>query len=135
MQFEFATATRIVFGPGKLKEAGSIVSAFGKRPLVVTGKIVGRAEPLLKLLRVEGIEPFVFSVSGEPTIAVIEQGITLAKNVSADCVVGFGGGSVLDAGKAIAIMATNGGELLDYLEVIGRGKTLNHPSLPFIAIP
>jgi alcohol dehydrogenase class IV len=50
-------------------------------------------------------------------------------------VVGFGGGSALDAGKAIAAMLTNGGELLDYLEVVGRGRTFTKPSAPFIAIP
>src|SRR5439155_24281542 len=50
-------------------------------------------------------------------------------------VIGFGGGSALDAGKAVAAMLTNPGDLLDYLEVIGRGKALTQPSAPFIAIP
>jgi alcohol dehydrogenase class IV len=50
-------------------------------------------------------------------------------------VLGFGGGSALDAGKAIAALLTNGGELLDYLEVIGHGKPLTKPSAPFMAIP
>jgi len=63
------------------------------------------------------------------------QGIKQARNQHCDLVIGFGGGSSLDAGKAIAAMLTNEGELLDYVEIIGRGKLLTKPSAPFIAIP
>jgi alcohol dehydrogenase class IV len=61
--------------------------------------------------------------------------VTLAKKERCDFVISIGGGSVIDAGKAIAAMLANGGELLDYLEIIGRGKALAKPSAPFIAIP
>ena len=65
----------------------------------------------------------------------MEKGVALARQESCGQVISFGGGSALDAGKAIAAMLTNTGELLDYLEVIGRGKALASPSAPFIAIP
>ena len=77
----------------------------------------------------------IFSVSGEPEISTVEQGVALAKTENCDLVIGFGGGSTLDAAKAIAAMLTNGGDLLDYIEIIGRGKKLTKWSAPFIAIP
>jgi len=134
MQFEFATATRIIFGAGKLREAGPVVKAAGKRPLVVTGKNVERAEPLLKLLRENAIECSIFSVSGEPKIQTIRDGVALAKAENCDWVIGMGGGSVLDAGKAIAAMMQNEGDVLDFLEIIGQGKALKG-SARFLAIP
>jgi alcohol dehydrogenase class IV len=101
----------------------------------VTGK--GAADPtvLLAQLHGKGVAHQVFTVSGEPTTASVQEGITLARAYSCDLVIGFGGGSCLDTAKAIAIMLTNPGELFDYLEVIGRGKTLSRPSTPVIAIP
>lgn len=135
MNFEFATATRIVFGAGVLREVGARAKEFGHRALVVTGRDTHRAEPLLAALRHDGVTGLTFSVFGEPEIETIEQGIKQARNQRCEMVIGFGGGSALDAGKAIAAMLANNGELLDYLEVIGRGKTITRPSAPFIAIP
>ncbi|MSU57071.1 MAG: iron-containing alcohol dehydrogenase [Pedosphaera sp.] len=135
MQFEFATATRIVFGAGKLREAGAIAKEFGLHALVVTGRDSRRAEALLKILRDAGVTATNFSVSGEPEISTIEAGVAQAKRAGCELVIGFGGGSALDAGKAIAAMLTNDGELLDYLEVIGRGQPLTKSPAPFIAIP
>jgi alcohol dehydrogenase class IV len=135
MRFEFATATRIVFGPGVSREAGAIAKELGHRALVVTGKHASRANGLLAALREQGLSAITFSVAGEPEVETIQSGVALAKAEQCDLVLGMGGGSALDAGKAIAAMVTNPGELLDYLEVIGRGKTLSRPSAPFIAVP
>jgi len=135
MNFEFATATRIVFGTGLLREVGTHAKEFGHRALVVIGRDTRRAEPLLSALREHGVTGLTFSVFGEPEIETIEQGIKQARQQRCEMVIGFGGGSALDAAKAIAAMLTNNGELFDYLEVIGRGKTLTKPSAPFIAIP
>src|SRR5690348_11824878 len=134
MQFEFTTATKIVFGPGKLREAGNTVKTAGKRPLVVTGKNIQRAEPLLNLLRENHVECSTFSVSGEPQIQTVRDGVSLAKAEDCDWVIGFGGGSVLDTGKAIAAMMRNEGDVFDYLEIIGKGKALRQ-SARFLAIP
>jgi alcohol dehydrogenase class IV len=135
MNFEFATATRIVFGAGAIDQVGANVKNFGRRALVVTGRNPQRAEKLLANLSADNVGAVIFSDNGEPEISTIENGVALAKKERCDFVISFGGGSVIDAGKAIAAMLTNDGELLDYLEVIGRGKTLSKPSAPFIAIP
>ncbi len=134
-RFEFATATRIVFGAGTFHEAGSIARGLGQAALVVTGKSPHRAQPLLDLLRKENMPTTVLSVPGEPTTELVEAGTAAAKKAGCDFVIGFGGGSVLDAAKAITAMLTNEGELLDYLEVIGRGKALAKPAAPCLAIP
>jgi alcohol dehydrogenase class IV len=135
MRFEFATAARVIFGPGVLREVGPLARGFGPRALVVTGANPQRAEPLLSLLREQGVSAITFPVPGEPELATVQQGVALAKQESCGLVISFGGGSSLDAGKGIAAMLANPGELLDYLEVIGRGKALAEPAAPFIAIP
>jgi len=135
MRFEFATATCIIFGPGTLREVGPMAAEMGSRALVVTGRTPARAAPLLDLLTAQGLDTITFPVAGEPTTGVVCLGTQRAREENCDLVVGFGGGSVLDAGKAIAALLTNGGDPLDYLEVIGRGRPLTRPSAPCIAIP
>ncbi len=135
MKFEFATATRIVFGAGAVNEAGAIAKDFGRRALVVTGRDATRAERLLAHLKSAGVSAATFPVTGEPELATVEQGTKLAKAERCELVIGFGGGSAIDTAKAIAAMLANGGELLDYVEIIGRGQPLTQPSAPFIAIP
>lgn len=135
MRFEFATATRILFGPGALQEAALAAATLGRRALVVTGGSVERAAPLLEQLKAQGVEATTFAVAGEPTMATILAGVERAKELACDLVIGLGGGSVLDSGKAIAALLTNGGDPLDYLEVIGRGQALARPAAPYIAIP
>jgi len=135
VRFEFSTATRIVFGAGTVREAGPLAGDLGRRALVVTGHTQRRATALLRALREQGADTVPFAVSGEPTIQTVTAGTSLARDEGCDLVIGIGGGAVLDAGKAIAAMLTNEGELLDYLEIIGRGKTLGARSAPFVAIP
>jgi alcohol dehydrogenase class IV len=135
MNFEFGTAGRIVFGAGTLREIGAQAKCRVRRAFVVTGRNTHRAEQLLALLRENGVDAVTFSVPGEPEISTIENGTALARSEKCDLVFGFGGGSVLDAAKAMAAMLTNEGEVLDYVEVIGRGKPLTKRPAPFIAIP
>jgi len=135
MKFEFVTATRIIFGTGASREIGTLAGEFGKRVLVVTGRASSRAEKLLAALREAGVRTTIFSIIGEPDIFTVERGLALGKKENCEFVIGFGGGSALDAAKAIAAMLANDGNLLDYLEIIGRGRPLSKPSVPFIAIP
>lgn len=135
MQFEFATATRIIFGSGKIKEAVPLIKQLGKKIIVVTGSSNERARPLLNLIETEDIEITTFNVSGEPTVEVVLNAVQKARDAKCDVVAGIGGGSVLDTGKVVSALLTNDGDLMDYLEVIGKGQPLSTPTSPYIAIP
>jgi alcohol dehydrogenase class IV len=134
-QFQFATATRIVFGAKTIREAGSLAKEMGKCALVVTGRDARRAGVLLERLQEAGGGVSIYRIEGEPDLDCVRRGVAQAGKDGCDSVIGFGGGSVLDAGKAIAAMLTNGGDLVDYVEIIGRGKEIARPAAPFLAIP
>ena len=138
MRFEFATATRILFGAGCLRELGrqlaDLVPETG-RAVVVTGNDARRAEPLRLLLKTHGWTSATLTIANEPTVEDATRGAEFARREQATLVIGMGGGSVLDAGKAIAALAGNPSDPLDYLEVIGRGQPLDRPPLTYVAIP
>jgi alcohol dehydrogenase class IV len=133
--FEFATAGRILFGRGTLKELAPAAATFGKRAMVVTGKSIERAGPVLELLKKAGVEATTFSFSGEPRISAIQESVGQAREFGTEFVIGIGGGSALDAAKAIAALLTNPGDIFNYLEVIGRAQPLKRTPLPCVAIP
>lgn len=135
MTFEFATAGRILFGEGVLDRAGDVATELGTRILVVGGSTPARAEPLLALLAIKDLPVSTIVVDSEPTVALALQGTKQARDFGADLVIGIGGGSAIDAAKAIAALLTNPGDPYDYLEVIGRGRPLASPAAPLIAIP
>ncbi len=135
MYFEFATATRIVFGQGKIQEVSAHAAEIGTCAFVITGQSDKRAEQLLFLLQQQGIETVIYQVLSEPTITNVYKGVEKARENGCTSVIAIGGGSVVDTGKVIAALLTNSGELIDYLEVIGKGhKIINDPAY-FIAIP
>lgn len=134
MNFEFATAARIVFGAGKLNEIGGIAAEFGTRALVVTSS-AERARPLIERLEAAKIAYSLFIVAQEPDIALVQSGVAQFHESDAQVVIGMGGGSAIDAGKAMAALAANPGDIFDYLEVVGRGRKLANPSMPYIAVP
>jgi alcohol dehydrogenase class IV len=131
--FELAFPGRVVFGAGVSEQAGAAAQALGaKRALVVGGKSASRHESLRKRWSMTSV---VHSIPGEPTLAMVEAGRALARQEGCDVVIAFGGGSAIDAGKAIAALAGNPGELSDYMEIVGKGQPLPRPGLPCIAIP
>lgn len=135
MNFDFATAHRIVFGPGSLTAVAPAAAALGRRALLVGGATRGRVAPLAELLHAAGVETVYFAVGGEPTVDLAVAGVEQARSAGCDLIVGMGGGSALDAGKAIAVLLTNPGDVYDYLEVIGRGRPLTQAAAPYIAVP
>lgn len=135
MNFEFALPTRILFGAGLVRQAGPLARELGSRALVVTGAAVDRAGSLLSLLHSHGITPLTFPVAGEPTIDTAVRGALTARDEKCEFVVACGGGSAIDTGKAVAALMTNPGDILDYLEVIGRARPLERPPAPCLAIP
>lgn len=134
-RFEFATAQRIVFGAGTRSELPALVASFGRRVFWVGGANPRRQAELLAALGVVAESLEVFAVSGEPTVALVEAGARRACAAGSTVVVAVGGGSAIDAGKAIAALASNPGDALDYLEVVGRGRALPNAPLPFVAVP
>jgi alcohol dehydrogenase class IV len=135
MLFEFAAAARIVFGEGAVREVAPAAAALGRRALVVTGASRDRAATLVAALQAAGVTAVPLAVAGEPTIELVRQGAQFARGEECDLVIAMGGGSALDAGKALAALLTNTGDPLDYLEVVGRGQPLEHTPAPSIAVP
>ncbi len=135
MRFDFATAGRILFGAGCAQDAVPAAAQFGCRALFVTGARADRTAGLARHFEAGKVECIPFTVAGEPTVETVRQGVRVAREQDCDLVISVGGGSAIDAGKAIAALIPNSGDPLDYLEVIGRGKPLENPSASFIAIP
>jgi alcohol dehydrogenase class IV len=135
MLFEFATAGRILFGPGKRQELGALALGLGRRVVVITGSRPERSEFFFSSLKCGGADYRNITIDREPTVPMIAAAVEEVRGFWAEVVVGIGGGSVLDAGKAIAALATNSGDIFDYLEVIGRAQPLENEPLPYIAVP
>jgi alcohol dehydrogenase class IV len=135
VKFEFATATRIVFGAGSRRELPAVARALGRRVLLVCGRSSRRSDPLVGALSDEGLSCVRWTVPGEPTVDQVRSGVDLARREGCDVVLAIGGGSAIDAGKAVAVLAVNSGDPFDYLEVIGRGRPLERAGLPFVAVP
>jgi len=131
--FEFATANRIIFGAGKLNELGKYIEENAKRLLLVCWHSSDAIPRVRKILAPLDISFSEFQVHGEPTVEGIREGLKSAHDC--DMIIGLGGGSVLDAGKAIAALVTNSGDVFDYLEVIGKGQPFVNAPLPYVAIP
>ena len=135
MRFEFATATRILFGEGSVREAAPAAREMGRRAFLVAGASPGCHCTISNQLRSNGVSVTPFTVGGEPEIDLVQQGIELARDERCDLVISLGGGSAIDAGKAVAALLTNEGALIDYLEVIGGARPIEKAAAPFIAIP
>jgi alcohol dehydrogenase class IV len=137
--FSIARLPRIVFGEGRVKEIANEVAAFGKRVLIITGAQSFRATPhwesLLQNLRKQGITWDTFTVQGEPSPDSIDQAVKDYGNSDIEIVLGIGGGSVLDAAKAIAGLLPHGNSVMDHLEGVGQGIPYHGPATPFIAVP
>jgi alcohol dehydrogenase class IV len=130
--FEFATAGRIMVGPGRAADLPGVLAGLGSRVLVCTGADPARhAGPLAGI----GLPAAVFPVPGEPTVKLARAAVAAAREHGADLVAAIGGGSVIDVGKAVAMLLGNGGDPLDYLEVVGSGRPITRPAAPCVAVP
>ena len=130
--FEFATARRVVVGPGRVSELPVIVAALGSRVLICTGSRPDRHAEVVAGL---SLPTAAVAITAEPTVQDARAAAEVARAHEADVVVGIGGGSVLDLAKAVAMLLGNGGDPLDYLELVGRGQPISRESVPFVAIP
>lgn len=134
MSREFITPKKIIVGENALKNAMPYIASMGKKPLIVTGKVVVTLDAfkiLTGCLESRGLSYAVFTdITGEPTDVMISEGLSAYKNNNCDFLIGIGGGSPLDAIKAIAVMSKCGGKLSDYM-----GKEITGDFPPMAAIP
>ncbi len=135
MRFSFSGPGRIVFGPGVAVELAGIAAGYGDRVMLVTGAHPERVRRIRDGLAEAGVVVVTYAVLGEPTVAVAAEGADMAREAGCVAVVSVGGGSVMDAGKAVAALAANPGDPYDYLEVVGRGMPLRNAPLPHVAAP
>ena len=135
MFFDYTAPNNILFGNGRLAEVGGAAARMGSRALVVSGTTETLLDRLLQLLWASDLETVLWRTGGEPTVDDASKATALARQENCHLVIGFGGGSAIDTGKAVSALLTNTGDLFDYLEVIGRGKIISQPAAPLIAIP
>lgn len=135
MQFKYLMPTEVFFGRGCIRHNSSEFSAFGKKALIVTGgssaRLSGALSDICEVLEGQGIEYFIFDkIENNPSLKTVKAGGDEAKRIEADFIVGIGGGSPLDAAKAVAVLAAND---MDPMELF-TNEFKNKP-LPIIAVP
>jgi alcohol dehydrogenase class IV len=135
MHFEFATAREIVFGAGAVRTLPERVRPHGASVLVVTGGDPARAASVLESMNEAGLAVTIWPTAGEPTIEDARAAVREAHEERVEVIVGIGGGSAIDLAKAVAVLATNAGDPLDYLEMIGGGRPVVEAPLPTMAVP
>jgi len=133
--FSFLSPGEILFGRGMAKSAAHRIAQRADRVLLVHGADMGRVAWLWDDLAACGVQVEGFACPQEPDVALIEAGVAAARLCDARVIVACGGGSVIDAGKAIAALVPATRPMLEHLEVVGQGVPLDHAPLPFIAIP
>lgn len=135
MNFDFMSPNRILVKTNGLSELGSLAKPFGSHALLVGRTKSVSSDDAQRYLEQAHIKVTRVFIKGEPTIDALNQSLTIAKKNNINFVVAIGGGSVLDSGKMLAALMSNKRDILDYVEVIGKGVPITNPSLPFIAIP
>jgi len=137
-EFFFAATPHIHFGVGKRAALSDIVAGYGSRLLLVTGGRSFDVSPLCAALLAELSQRFEVRrvrVSGEPSPQLVDAAVAEHRGFAPYCVVAIGGGSAVDAAKAIAGLLPSGDSVMEYLEGVGAGKAYSGPSTPFIAVP
>lgn len=136
--FSFARIPHIIFGTGKLSELYNIIPKFGNCVLIVIGgnslKQSGKWDEITSNLEKKSINFSTLSISGEPSPTIIDDAAAKFREKNIDLVVGIGGGSVTDTGKAISAMMTKEDSIKNYLEGVGN-KNHDGKKIPYIAIP
>jgi len=138
LTFNFTSIPHIIFGARKLNELYNIVPKFGKNVLYVIGgkslRESGKWDEIVNAMEKKAINISIISVYGEPTPTLIDEASAKYKSKNIDLVVGIGGGSVIDAGKAISAMIPKEDSILNYLEGVGN-KIHDGKKIPYIAVP
>ena len=137
--FSISRLPRIMFGSGRLNDVPNLAATYGRTALIVTGKQSFCATPrwlaFTQALEEKSVNWLQFTVSGEPSPSLVDHAVSQFRNDAIDVVIAVGGGSVLDAAKAIAGLLPHGNSVMDHLEGVGKNIAYKGPSTPFIAIP
>ena len=138
-QFEFQVTTHIIYSRGSSRSLGEIVSRFGKKryQLVTDAGVAGAGilDGLLESLKLAGINTVIFDeVEVNPTVQTVDKACKQYENEKCEGVIAVGGGSPMDTGKTVGILATNPGSASEYLGPANWGKVKN-PAVPVICIP
>lgn len=137
--FSISGLPRILFGEGTLDQVPALLQQFGKRVLIVTGSSSFRRslhwQGLIDALKGQGLSWEDMVVREEPSPALVDQAVRVYRSAGIEMVLGIGGGSVLDAAKAIAGLLPRGNSVMEHLEGVGPELPYQGPSLPFIAVP
>jgi alcohol dehydrogenase class IV len=133
LNFNFYSATQIVFGRGMVQRLGELAAELGSTALLIyNGSAADRAATILEAA---GVKVVPHRQRGEPSISDVSAAVLTARQGGCNMAVGIGGGSAIDAAKAVAGLMTNGGDVTDYMEVVGKGQKIKQPAAPWIAIP
>ncbi len=132
MSLEFATAGRVIVGSGRAAQLPSVLAGLGSRALVCTGS---RPDSYAGILAGLQLPSTIVTVDREPTAESARAATATAREHGADVVAAIGGGSVIDLGKAVAMLLANGGDPLDYLEAVGSGRKITKAAVPLVAVP
>lgn len=136
--FSFARTPEVHFGCGRFREIGRIAAKWGKSTVLLTGvsccKADGNEQVLSEAMRKDWTWCRRYEVKGEPSPALVDEIVAECRHSRVDVVVAVGGGSVLDAGKAVSAMLMHAGSVADYLEGVGR-KAPSGQKVPFVAVP
>jgi len=136
--FQFSSLPKIIFGPGKRNELAAELRARGNRVLLLTGSSSihnsGHGDEIINALKAANLEMEHEVIAHEPSPSLIDQIVSKYRSSEIQVVVAVGGGSVMDAGKAISAMIPVDGSIRDYLEGVGEKKHPGH-KIPFIAMP
>jgi alcohol dehydrogenase class IV len=136
--FTFSAMPRLIVGPGAIDRLGEIAASFGKNALLVTGADAlersGKLSRMLGDLKTVGIRVHQYRIAGEPSPAMVDQAAVEFMSKGVEVVLAVGGGSVLDAGKAIAAMLKENGSVVDFLEGVGK-RSPSGESVPVVAVP
>jgi alcohol dehydrogenase len=137
--FQIARLPRIEFGGGRLQRVPEIAASFGTRALLVLGRQSFQASshwtPLERELQKRGLSWEVLTIEGEPSPEMVDRSVDALRYDDIELVIGIGGGSVLDAAKAVAGLLRVNRSVLDYLEGVGPELPYEGPAVPFIAVP
>jgi alcohol dehydrogenase class IV len=137
--FSISRLPRISYGSGRINQVPELAAAYGHTALLVTGKhsfcATPRWQSFTQSLETRGMRWLHLTVSGEPSPSLVDQALSQFRGEEIDVVIAIGGGSVLDAAKAIAGLLPHGNSVMDHLEGVGKNIPYHGPSTPFIAVP